>query len=233
MGETITLAKFKDSYPIHVYSDASLKNKNGNSFTSAGYVIESYVYNFKFEDYKIFEGTSSYGEMVAIHLAVLKLCELVRKNVFNYNDRIILFSDSEYCVKVLNEWIFRWFNRYNYKDDKLTTSSGNEVAHQSIIISIIENILYHNLNINIYHTYGHVEMKGLKRCQEKLIKNGLNVNINTAEHISKGNSYVDKESRNKLNKPNYDNVYNDFISFKMQLNNKDLNRYKKLIKKKM
>lgn len=226
----LTPDNIESTYPIQIYTDSSLKNINGISYVSYGYIIESYMYNLKEENYFISEGTISFGEMSAILSALIKIEEFISRNIISNNTNIILFSDSEYSVKSLNEWIFKWFNNrsgYNY-----LKSDGNKVAHQTLIDSIIRIIINNNIKIKIYHTYGHInDYEKLRELKLRFNKSGLKMNTQLVKQISNYNTVVDCNSR--LNFKNYNgNVLKSLFIIEDFINNKDIKKYKKLINKK-
>lgn len=220
----------EETYQVRIYTDSSLKIIDGISYVSYGYIIESNIYNIKYEKYNISEGTISFGEMNAIYIALVKIEELIKLNIIPKKCNIILFSDSEYCIKSLNEWIFSWYSKKN--GNEYIKSDGKKVVYQYLIDNIIKIIVNSNMNIKMYHTYGHVDnndYEKLKKLKMKLFKSGLKVNTQLVKQISNYNSVVDCNSR--LNFNNMKITKSLFLS-NINIYDKEIKKYKKLINKK-
>lgn len=145
--------------------------------------------------------TNNYGEMKAIYMGVETAEEINRY----FNPKYInIFSDSRISVLGLKEWYKKW----NVVDEEgySITSSGNRVANQSVIWSIMRFIIDHNLHLAIYHIKGHVnpDKKGaLKDYVHKMrvINRDIGSGLIDEEDIRKlieGNDYVDKISRDMV-----------------------------------
>lgn len=210
---------------LNIFADASITNRKKETIGSAGYVavIGNDIVN---QDVRILrQSTNSESELYAIYMAI-QYALMNRHRVQTIN----LFSDSQFAVYGLREWIFKWVN--NIRDDKMYNSSGKEVAHQSIFLNIIYTILYYNLEISIYHNRGHFKLSQLDKFIELFKQhNFLNdyIDKQTATTIIYYNDRIDNLTRDTL----YKNINNlpDILSIPEYLANSDLdlNRYKKLL----
>lgn len=230
--QIISTNNIEDFYPIQIYTDSSLKNINGISYVSYGYIIESSSLNLKIENYYISEGTISFGEMSAIFYSLLKIEELIIKNIIPNYCNIILFSDSEYCIKSLNEWIFGWYNNRN--GNTYLKSDGNPIAHQNLIDNIIRTIISNNIKVKMFHTYGHVNnFEKIKELKTKFHKAGLNTNTKLVKQISDYNSVVDCNSRLNFKNYNTNNIVRNLFEVNENFVYNDIKNYKKLVNKKI
>lgn len=226
----ITTENIESIYQVKVYTDSSLKNINGSSYVSFGYIIESQIFNINISDYMIQEGTISYGEMNAIYLAILKLEELLFLGIIPHNSNIILFSDSEFCVNSLTKWIYGWMKRRD-ENGYYIKSTGGYVAYQYLLDNIISCIIRSNMKINIFHTYGHVnDFNKVKKLQSKLRSDGLNMNRSMVKEVGSYNQLVDINSRNNF-KNFAEGVSIPFLEFENKLDNEDIKEYRRLTKK--
>lgn len=74
---------------------------------------------------------------------------------------INIISDSKICVLGLREWIFNWI-RDSKLNQPLVSSQKKEVANQEVFLGIIYTILNNNLNFNLYHQNGHINVNNSK-----------------------------------------------------------------------
>ncbi len=129
-----------------IFTDGSCVKKNNCSKASYGYymIIEEQEY----EEYKILEGekTNNKAEISGIILALEKIKELKPNE-----KKIYLYSDSEYTIKSLTEWIITW------KKNGWKTANKKPVKNIELIKRMDE--LYSNLkeiyDIEIHHIYSH------------------------------------------------------------------------------
>ena len=104
----------KDTYII--YTDGACTN-NGQKNPKAGIGIHFSVKNkIKIEDIslklQIEKPTNNKAELMAIGKA-LEMC-----NENNINDKIIIFTDSQYSIKCITLWYPDWVNKKNTKNKK-------------------------------------------------------------------------------------------------------------------
>ena len=70
------------------------------------------------------------------------------------NEDYIIYSDSSYCVNVINNWMLQW-GRSNWKN-----SRGKIIANQDLIIPLYHYYTKKNLNCQIMKIKGHSEILG-------------------------------------------------------------------------
>lgn len=101
------------------------------------------------------DSTNNEGELFGIMMALDLLDG-------NNKDPYYLYSDSEYCVNSLNNWILNWFNTYElYRINKILSpkmmgSSGEPVKNCRLFCTIINTIVHKNINIRFMHIKGHL-----------------------------------------------------------------------------
>lgn len=149
--------------------------------------------------------TNNYGEIMAICHGLKKSIKYLKKQGIK-DIELDVFSDSEICVRGLNEWIFGW--KRNAKDGIWYSSSNAKVANQEIFKEIDEIIshkkykkLFKNydpirLNIRIFHTRGHIDLSKPKDV-EKAMKsfkrvNGIEIPLDVLSFIINMNNEVDR-----------------------------------------
>ncbi|MDX1532702.1 MAG: ribonuclease H [Nitrosopumilaceae archaeon] len=91
---------------MEIWTDGG-KNKEMASWGFCYYSpqLEKIIY----EKYGTLTGTSQEGELSAALKALEFLVERYNKNLDNI--QVILYSDSQYLVKGINEWLWGWKNR--------------------------------------------------------------------------------------------------------------------------
>jgi hypothetical protein len=143
---------------------------------------------------------------------------------------INIFSDSQFAVFGLREWIFGWLN--NIKNDRLYNSSDRMVANQKIFMNIIYTILDNNLNVSFYHNRGHFKQSQVDLFIELFTKhNFLNDSIDrkTALAIMYYNDMIDNLTRNIIRNTNIFKYPKLDILDYLARNDLDINHYKKLL----
>lgn len=209
---------------LNIFTDASMtKTDDDESVGCPGYVavIGNLVVDRQAQILR--ESTNNESEVYAILMAIqFALANRNKVKVIN------IFSDSQFAVYGLREWIFKWMN--NIQDDRLYNSSGKEVANQHIFMNIIYTILQYNLNVSIYHNRGHFPKS---KTQEfiKLFKkhNFLNdtIDYQTASSIMYYNDMIDKYTRGTLQQNKFPNKL-EMLDY-CASNDLDMNHYKKLL----
>ena len=122
------MIKYKDVFnekTLNIFSDASIYNHNGETIGAPGIVavIGNNIINK--ETRILRDTTNSESELYGIYMAI--------QFALQYRDKvevINIFSDSQFAVFGLREWIFKWVN--NIQNDRLYNSSKKEVAHQNL-----------------------------------------------------------------------------------------------------
>ena len=220
-------------YTLNIFTDASMNNVNGETIGVPGFVAvnsnDNIPYNVKSSSQVLRQTTNNECELYAIHLAVIEAIY----NMDNY--RVInIFSDSQFSVFGLREWIFDW--KKNIRDGIMYNSSNKPVANQSLFMSIIYNILAYDLHINIYHTRGHFNDNKVDEFIESFTKhNFLNdfIDERLAKEIIKYNNEADHFTRDRvklLKQKILDTMYPPLLIPQYDADsNINLNRYKKLL----
>lgn len=209
---------------LNIFTDASMRTIKNEVVGAPGYVAVI-GNNIVYEDIRILrESTNSESELYAIYMAI-QYALLNRDKVQVIN----IFSDSQFAVYGLREWIFSWVN--NIRNDRLYNSSKKEVAHQTIFMSIIYTILQYNLQISFYHNRGHFTETKIDEFRKLFRKhNFLNddIDLNAARKIMICNNYIDGITRSKLYST-YNSPSKLEIPDYLARNDLDMNHYKKLL----
>lgn len=128
---------------VVVYTDGScMKGKGGPRCGYGVYFPNEELSNMskKFTNAPL---TNQRAELYAIYKAIKKI---TKKIDFN---RIEIYSDSEYSIKSLTEWIVSW------KKNGWKTANKKEVLNQDIIKKIDKKLQKYNGKINFTHVRAH------------------------------------------------------------------------------
>lgn len=210
---------------LNIFTDASVLKTEKETIGAPGYVA---VIDQSIVDQRnmiLRESTNNESELYAIYMAIqYALQNRDKVEVIN------IFSDSQFSVYGLREWIFSWLN--NIKGDRLYNSSGKEVANQKIFMNIIYTILDNDLKVSFYHNRGHfIFPKDTERFAKLFTKHNFlndyidNVAVCLIIHF---NDIVDNNTRTLLH---------DLTQFPPRLeipdymarNDLDINHYKELL----
>lgn len=191
------MIKYKDIFnekTLNIFTDASVLNKKDEIIGSPGYVA---VIGETIADQKsiiLRDSTNNESELYAIYMAIqFALCNRDKVEIIN------IFSDSQFAIYGLREWIFSWLN--NIQNDRLYNSSHKEVANQKLFMNIIYTILLYNLKVNFYHNRGHFKQNQVKEFIKLFTKhNFLNdfIDYQIAYKIMYYNDMVDNNTRSLL-----------------------------------
>ena len=233
----MSINQFMSKGTLNIFTDASIYEDGGIVYGCPGYccVVTDEKGNNTIIDkgYTIIQDSSNNeSELYAILMGVRKGAEL--RSQFN---TVNLFSDSRISILTLKEWIFNWY-KIKRKEDLLINTSGKEVKNQNVILEIIHTICNNNLDINLYHQKGHVNIASLEPVDnaKKVFKDSNNVLITTEEvtKLSNYNNYIDNYTRDNLKNTLFDknsnyeylSVKGNIIHFKSTFN---INKYKSLV----
>lgn len=179
---------------LNIFTDASIKNSKDETVGAPGFIAvvdESVVY----KDIRILrDSTNNQSEIYAIYMAIQYAIK--RKDEFEI---INIFSDSQFAVFGLREWIFKWMN--NIVDDKIYNSSGKPVANQDIFLNIVYTILQYDLKVNFYHNRGHFTQRQVNKFIHLFTEHnqlGDYIDKETAFKIIEYNNEIDLETRKVL-----------------------------------
>ena len=195
---------------LDIFSDASVLGKvdkvKGNR-VCAGAI--SVINDRRDKEYHcIIEGnTNNYGELTGLYLAI-QLAAEYKDEYTEFN----IYSDSNISVMGLKEWIYNWVTHMD-ENGIMYSSSGAEVANQTIIKSIIDFIIntfdpeVHR--INILHCKGHVNINSafsINTAYDCLARNFRLAPENLPDlipYIQKWNNYIDESTRASLIRMQY------------------------------
>lgn len=192
---------------LNIFTDASINPLGNNKWDGCAGAIPTHYEEDRLTIFEhgpslmvIRDCTNNIAELSAIELG----CNIALKKQQEYF-RINLFSDSEYSVKSLREWIFGWA-KVSCRDGiegfrNLRKSDGNLVKNHTIIINIINKILSIDpgqCSFNIYHVKAHSN-GNLNKVQEHFRKaNNIDINILDAKILAYFNDKVDNLTRDIL-----------------------------------
>lgn len=131
---------------LYIFTDGS---DVGNGNTRIGIYFGKRAINISQD---ISNSTNNRCELTAIKYAMeimIKFRKEIRGSLIN---DVIIVSDSEYCVKALTDWMYKW------KNNKWQTSTGKPVLNVDIIkeISFLKvKMLVHKINFNLEHMNSH------------------------------------------------------------------------------
>ncbi len=133
--------------------------------------------------------TSQRAELYAIHVAIIKI--VTELSSF---DSVTIFTDSEYSIKSLTEWVYCWAENGWKKADK------KPVKNRDIMEKLYKLLLQHKDKIKFVHVKAHT---------------------NQQDPLSIGNSIVDKLAlRGAKKSSNKDQQSNFFIKCKPEKHKK-------------
>lgn len=128
------------------YNNGKRNHPNRPEHTcSAGLVHINDDIVYSFHNYNP-NSTISYGELFAIHTILTEFGSLLQGT----KHKLILYTDSEYCMKSINVWHYFWIKKAK---NGIWYSSSGPVPYQSMWEEILY-ILYNNKNIQVKHISG-------------------------------------------------------------------------------
>ena len=193
-----------DSNVLEICTDASLKTfANGRIFTCSGAIS----INSTQERYIVTQdSTNNRGELLGVYLGI-KLAEEELINNPNKYTKVNLYSDSQFAIFGLRDWMKNWI-RTTDAQGVIYGSSHKPVKNQELFMMIITYCVTHNLIIHFYNQKGHVNVNSSKNlaAANKQFKNANGYWLKPEDifKISFYNDIVDKNSRNILESINPD-----------------------------
>lgn len=134
----------------------------------------------------------------------------------------LIFSDSEYCIKSLSNWIFNWYKTYSYNRKNgifiptMTSSSNSQVKNVKLICTIIHYIAYNNISLRFINVRGH---KNPNKNEDVIIQadyykksNNISINEIEARFCCLYNMYIDKiasDTSIRVREGVYDSQFNE------------------------
>ena len=232
------MIKYEDvfnKYTLNIFTDASITKVNGETIGCPGYIAviknrEEIPFETHTNSQILRNTTNNECELYAIRMAIQEAISM--KDKFKI---INIFSDSQFAVYGLREWMFEWIT--NMHGGRIHNSSCKPVANQDIFNAIVSDIIEHDLCVNIYHNRGHFNsgrVSELTKFIELFTKhNFLNdyINEELAFEIIKYNDKIDNFTRDRLKVPNALCIMNKpFVLPEYDARNDlDLNHYKELL----
>lgn len=148
------------------------------------------------------DSTNNIAELSAILFGIEKAFDRY-KSTEEHTYSFLIFSDSEYSIKSLTEWVFGWYKTYTYeKHDGIVvpymlTKGGSPVKNCELICAIISYIVNHQSNftqIEFVNVKGHTwKRDGVSKQMEYYQKaNKTPITRGEATFIAKYNHIVDR-----------------------------------------
>lgn len=193
---------------LNIFTDASISKLKNMDIVVGGAGSNFYIGDsFVGSDIRIlFNTTNNESEITSILLGVMGAIQL--RHDYSNISSINLFSDSKISVFGLREWIFSWIR--SIRDDVMYSSSGQPVANQKIILSIVNIIDKYDLYINIFHVRGHLDsgsQKNVTEFKKSFVReNKLDIDDYLVDFLIFGNSSIDNYTRSKLYDVEYMNI---------------------------
>lgn len=210
----ITIEKFYSIYDYVIFTDGGVNRISYNQINgSSAFIVtkldpdlNTVKIIFKCGNPVTFT-TNNECEIRAISLAI---DYIISNNLID--KRVAIISDSNISIKGLNEWYPSWVN--NIQNNIMYSSSGTPVANQSYFNKIILDILKHNINVQLFHCKGHVNINSIisiNKAKQTFELNGFECDVNFINLIAYLNDLVDKEA----NETKYvnTNIYENMISY--------------------
>lgn len=209
---------------LNIFTDASVLKLKGETIGSPGYVavVGENIVSERSEILR--NSTNNESEVYAILMAIQ--LAFYNKDKFQV---INIFSDSQFAVYGLREWIFKWVN--NIRDDRLHNYAGALVANQKLFMNIIYTILDNDLRINFYHNRGHFKNSQVREFVRLFTKhNFLNdyIDYQSAYKIMYYNDRVDNNTRSLLHNTNQFPPKLEILDY-LARSDLDMNHYKELL----
>jgi ribonuclease HI len=131
--------------------------KNIVMFTDGSCIIKKHAKNlcgygvyFPNKELKNISKPFDFGEPTNQRAELYAIYKGIKKVTHNINfDKLDIYTDSEYSIKSLTEWIHKW------KDNKWKNAAGKDVMNQDIIKKIDKYLQKYKGNIFFHHVYSH------------------------------------------------------------------------------
>lgn len=118
------------------YTDGSAKG-NGTNKSSGGYGVVEVDENNILWEYQDFKSPTTNNEMEL--MAILKALEHINENEKTEFLKPIIYSDSAYCVNLINDWMYGW-ERNGWKRPKNQEVKNLEIIKKIFNLADIANI---------------------------------------------------------------------------------------------
>lgn len=123
----------------NIYADGACKGNPG--IGGWGVVI------FEDEDNKVLKELYGYGgnDTTNIRMEMTAILESLKE--INFNENVNIYTDSEFCIKSINQWLKGWKNK-NWK-----TAKGGDVKNKDLWLEIDKHL--EGKNVNFKWVKGH------------------------------------------------------------------------------
>lgn len=199
---------------INIFTDASTLKSNNITYSGYGAIT---MLEYREIGSKVFvdaNSTSNIGELKAIRTGISEAISLRQQG---FTGTINLFSDSQYSILSLRDWIFNW--RLNPDGTKILGYGNKPVSNQSLILEIIQILVQFNPNVFLYHQKGHVNINKKKDIykasnvfsRSNYIKDEIDIEL--IKFISTCNNEIDNRTRWHLRNQAILKPYQDPFTF--------------------
>lgn len=150
------------------------------------------------------DSTNNIAELQGVMLGIMKALEYY-KSTSKHTYSLLIFSDSEYCIKSLTEWVFGWYKTYTETNKNgivfpsMMTKGGTKVKNAELICAIIHYIVANEqyfTDISFVNVKGHTWNKGNPSITEQMeyykTANNCDITEKEAVFICKYNHIVDR-----------------------------------------
>lgn len=152
---------------IEVYTDGSCmrtKNNEGKTVLKCGYGI--YYPNNELPNmskpFDSFNPTNNRAELLAIYTCLIQIKGKYDNDSFN---KITIYTDSQYCIKSLTEYIKVW------EKNEWKTSNKKSVENQDIIKPINNLLNFFRDKIVFVHVKAHTGNKDIYSARNNIVDN--------------------------------------------------------------
>lgn len=134
-----------------IYTDGSC-NGNGKAVNSGGFGVvvldnnENIIYTYS---ERCENTTNNREELKAI---IYAMEHYGKQSLLDWNEIIVVYSDSNYCVQTLNEWMFNWERNGWIKSDK-------KIPENLDLIKKYFNLYQKGYRIDLRKIKGHADNK--------------------------------------------------------------------------
>lgn len=150
--------------------------------------------------------TNNRAELLAVYLGV-KLAKEIMDNNPGLYDNIIIYSDSQFAVKGLTEWIHSWARNMD-ENGVLRRSDGGVVINQELYLCIISYLAINKLRVSFKHVSGHISVtnpSSLDKASRTYYRmNGEFLRPEEVYKVAYYNNIIDERTRSRLKAVNPD-----------------------------
>ena len=204
-------------HPAHdticIFTDGAIYDGQSSGSAVIGILNDSqpepYLENIEIYSKYHSTSTNNVAELTGILFGLEKAFSKYR-NTDEHTYSFLVFSDSEYAIKSLTEWVFGWYKTYTYERKNgivvpsMMTKGGTPVKNCELIcaiVSLIANNRKNFIDLDFINVKGHTWQKtvdtGIIIQMEYYEKaNQCNITKQEATFIAKYNHIVDRVASN-------------------------------------